>query len=132
MTLLIDEDVPKAVADFLRERGHKVLMADEIFPKSTPDPVIAKQAELDEAIVVSCNVKHFERLISKVPHRSGRQPGAHRKRTGTILFFKCQAQAAARVRSVIDRIEADYVRTANKRDQRFMVRIRLNSYEVFD
>jgi predicted nuclease of predicted toxin-antitoxin system len=130
MTLLIDEDVPKAVADFLRQRGHEVQMADQIFPKSTPDPVIAKQAELDEAIVVSCNVKHFERLLSKVP-KAGKRAGVHRIRTGTILFYKCQAQAAARIRMVIDRIEADYVRTATMTDRRFMVRIRTNSYEVF-
>lgn len=54
MLLLIDENVPNSVAEFLAERGHDVRLVRDLFPAGIPDPVIATIGDRLSALV-PCN-----------------------------------------------------------------------------
>jgi len=66
MRLLIDENVPRSVAEFFESRGHEVRYVKDLFPARTPDSVIAAIGDRLSAIVVTWD-KDFSRLISRVP-----------------------------------------------------------------
>jgi predicted nuclease of predicted toxin-antitoxin system len=57
--LLIDEDVPQSVVDFLQERGHEAILVREILLPGAADPVIAAIGDELEAIIVTWNQKDF-------------------------------------------------------------------------
>lgn len=126
MLLLIDEDVPQGVADFFASRGHEVrLVRDEVLPR-TPDEVIALLAHREGAIVVTCNARHFKRLISRVPH------GARRtfRDAGRITLECSQVRAQARVEELIDSIEFEYQQGQQRRDRRLMFEIMESKFSV--
>jgi predicted nuclease of predicted toxin-antitoxin system len=66
MLLLIDENVPNSVAEFLAERGHDVRFVRDLFPAGTPDPVIATIGDRLSAVVVTWD-RDFERLVKRIP-----------------------------------------------------------------
>lgn len=53
MKFLIDAQLPPALGDWLRARGHEAIHVFEIGMTSALDPEIADRAEADGAIVVS-------------------------------------------------------------------------------
>ena len=61
MLLLIDENVPRSVADLFRERGHDVRLVLDLFLPGTPDPVIATIGDRMSALVVTWD-KDFDSL----------------------------------------------------------------------
>ncbi len=83
MLLLIDENVPRSVSDFLRDRGHDVRLVREVFASPAPDPVIAAIGDQWSAIVVTWD-RDFEELVRRVPQ--GKR--ATFRRLGR-LSFKC-------------------------------------------
>jgi len=72
MPLLIDENVPESVTDFLRERGHRVDHVRDLYLAATPDPIIAAVADRMGAIVVTWNHRDFKKLAARVPREARR------------------------------------------------------------
>lgn len=68
MHVIVDQDVPDAVALYLKARGHQVELHREVFPLKTPDPVIAKRAHHLRAVVATWNCRHFRTLLLR--HKS--------------------------------------------------------------
>ena len=66
MLLLIDENVPNSVAEFLALRGHDVRFVRDLFPGGIADPVIATIGDKLSAIVVTWD-RDFETLVSRIP-----------------------------------------------------------------
>jgi len=58
---LIDECVPKSISDFLKKTPHDVSLVKDVLLEGTPDQVVAKIAEEQQAIIVTWNVKDFKR-----------------------------------------------------------------------
>ena len=85
MLLLVDENVPKSVADYLRERGHQVELVTELLLPGTQDLVVAKIGDRMSAVVVTWD-RDFEQLISRVP-----QGNRNRFRRLGRISFKCEA-----------------------------------------
>ena len=119
MRLLIDEDVPQSAIDFLRERGHEVIEVREQVLPATADEVIALLGEEVDAIVVTCNARHFKHLISKVPHGARRQF----RRVGRIAMECSQAQVRSRLEALIESIEFEYTQAQRRNDKRVMIEI---------
>lgn len=72
MRFLVDEDVPQEAVEYLRQRGHTVLLSRDLLAPATPDEVVAKLADDEAAILVTCNAKDFKALLAKIPP-GGRQ-----------------------------------------------------------
>jgi len=125
MLLLIDENVPESVTDFLRARGHDVRLVREVLPAGTADPILARIGDELEAIVVTWD-KDFRRVISRVPFGSR----AAFRRLGRISFRCNEARGRARIEELIEWIEFEYAQVQKRRDKRLIVEIGDNSFRV--
>jgi len=81
MNLLIDENVPRSVAEFFASRGHSIQYVRDLFPAGTPDPVIAQIGDRLSAIVVTWD-RDFREIVSRIP--AGNR--AKFRRLGRISF----------------------------------------------
>lgn len=124
--LLIDEDVPQSVANLFAAHGHDVHhVRDELMPGST-DLLVARWADEQDGIVVTCNHRHFKRLIEKVP-KEGRQ----RFRKAGLITIECtQPMARRRVEALLPSIEFEFGQARSSRDPRLLFRILTKSFSV--
>jgi predicted nuclease of predicted toxin-antitoxin system len=118
MRLLIDENVPRSVADFFASRGHTVEFVRELFPAGTPDPVIAKVGDRVSAIVVTWD-RDFESIVSRIP--AGNK--AAFRRLGRISFRCNETKGRALLERWIAIVEAHYEQCLAERDFRMIVQI---------
>jgi predicted nuclease of predicted toxin-antitoxin system len=117
MRLVIDEDVPEQVAELLRRRGHDVRPVRGTPLEGADDDVIAEAANVDAAIVVTWNHRHFSHLIARVPPLNVLQfPLA-----GQISFVCPRAMGEKRLRETLDDIEHEYVVVQSRRDRRLIM-----------
>jgi hypothetical protein len=73
---LLDEMVPVSLGALLAERGHICHRVQDLLAPGTPDRVVHETANNLGAILVTWNVRHFNRFPSRFP-KAG------------LLFFKC-------------------------------------------
>ena len=96
MRFIVDEDVPKSAADFLRDRDHELTHVHEVLLPGSADYLIARWAQENLAIVVTCNLKHFRRILKRPTYaRAG------------LLGLPHQAVARERLERFIQLIEAE-------------------------
>jgi hypothetical protein len=123
---LLDEDVPEAVAQFLRERGHDVEWGRALLPLGSPDHLVVREADRLGAIVVTWNRKHYHPIIRRQP------PGVLLRfpRAG-LLSFKCsRPNAVQRLAVLISRIEREYVERQEEDDKRVIFEIWEDKYSI--
>ena len=119
MRFLIDENVPASVTAYLRERGHEVVHALELFLPGEQDEVIASAAAHRDAIIVTWNRQDFKKLTSRAPRGQRKQ-----FRALSTLTFRCpEPQGAKRLREVIDLVEFEHQRAQAAHDSRLFVEI---------
>jgi predicted nuclease of predicted toxin-antitoxin system len=123
MLLLIDENVPASVSDFLSERGHQVQYVRDHFLPGTADPIVAAGGDRMGAIIVTWDQRDFRRLASRVPE-GGK---AAFRRLGRISFRCPESKGRMRIKQVIEAIEAEYERAQRRADQRLLVEITTTS-----
>jgi hypothetical protein len=116
---LLDEDVPRSVGEFLAERGHEVFYVGESLVKGSADVLVVQWVDLNEAIVVTHNYRHFDQLVARVP------PGGRaRFRRASRLTLRCaQTHSLRRVKELIDDIEHEYQVCQQRTDKRMMAEI---------
>lgn len=123
---LLDENVPEAVAEFLRNRGHSVVWSRSVVPLESPDILVIREADRIGAVVVTSNRKHFHPII----HREAPGVSPRFLRAG-LLSFKCNyANAVARLALLISRIEAEYTELQGEEDQRLIFEIWEDKYSI--
>jgi hypothetical protein len=127
MRLLIDQNVPQAVADVFLERGHEVLYSRDVLRQDSPDQLIAIAAALEGLIVVT-NDGDFKRYRDLFP--AGFRTQA-RKLTGRIVIGVEPAKAAARVAAVIEMIEMQHS-YARARKIKLMITISASGLNMID
>ena len=125
MLLLIDENVPNSVAEYLASRGHEVRYVRDLFPGGTPDPVIATMGNRLSAIIVTWD-RDFEKLVSRVP--AGNR--ATFRRLGRISFRCNEAKGLALLKRWIDLLEYHYAQALNEDDFRMLVQIQESGFKV--
>lgn len=103
MRFILDENAPRSLGDYLESVGHTVILAREHFGPKTLDPLIARYAHDERLIVVTWNVKHFEKALGL---KGGFGPCAE----ASALFFRDVEQGAsvARLRAVAHLLEAEF------------------------
>jgi predicted nuclease of predicted toxin-antitoxin system len=126
MLLLMDEDVPDSATAFLRSRGHEVMLVRDIFAAGTKDPEIATYGNGLEAIIVTCNHRHFHSLSPRFSKTSRlRFP-----RLGRISLRCRQTAARGRLELLIERIEYEFQQSQHHADRRMLVTIRDNDFII--
>lgn len=102
MRLLIDQNVPDSIAQFLRERGHDVALVRDTLGRAAPDQLIELTAAREGLIVVTLD-KDFHRFRKQI-HNERQQPfwaGA-----GLIHISMRETLALPRLIDEVDMIEA--------------------------
>jgi hypothetical protein len=94
MLLLIDENVPDSVAQFLAERGHDVRYVRDLFPRGIPDPIIATLGDQMAAMVVTWD-RDFDKFVQRIP-----EGNKQRFRNLGRISFQCREP---RGRALIER-----------------------------
>jgi predicted nuclease of predicted toxin-antitoxin system len=125
MLLLIDENVPRSVADFFASRDHDVRYVLDLFPAGVPDPVIATIGDRLSAIVVTWD-RDFETLVRRVPE-GNRQKF---RRLGRISFRCNEVQGRLLLERWISHIEFHYETARQQPDFRMMVQIQESGFKV--
>jgi predicted nuclease of predicted toxin-antitoxin system len=125
MFLLIDENVPRSVADFFASRGHDVRFVLDLFPAGVPDPVIATIGDRLSAIVVTWD-RDFEKLVSRVPEGNREKF----RRLGRISFRCNEVKGRLLLERWISHIEFHYASARTRKDFRMMVQIQESGFKV--
>jgi len=125
MLLLIDENVPNSVAEFLIARGHEVRFVRDLFPGGTPDPVIATIGDRLSAIVVTWD-RDYESLVRRIP--AGNR--ARFRRLGRISFRCNEARGLALLERWIAYVEFHFAEASKNKDFRMIVQIQESGFKV--
>lgn len=125
MRLLIDENVPRSVAEFFANRGHEVLFVRDLLPAGTADPVVAQIGDRLSAIVVTWD-RDFDHLVKSIPDGS---KTAFRK-LGRISFKCREPEGVELLGRWIDLIEFHYARAIGQADFRMIVTVQKSSLKV--
>jgi predicted nuclease of predicted toxin-antitoxin system len=126
LEFLIDEDVPASVARLLEGRGHGVTQARESLGRRTPDHVLAKVADTNEMVIVTCNYRDFKKLTQRRP-----EAGYARFRHLSLITLECeQARALERMTQVISSIEFEFAVCQARSDRRIFVEIRGDRFVI--
>jgi len=70
MRILVDENLPRSLAQRLRQAGHDAVDLRELDRTGIPDPEVLALANADERVLVSANYKHFANVVLFPPARS--------------------------------------------------------------
>ena len=125
MRLLVDENVPNSVSEFLRGRGHDVDLVRDRLGQMTPDEYIAWVGDELGAVVVTMD-KDFNEIVKRIP-----QGGRLKFKALGRISLKCrESQATVRIREFIEEIEREYDRLQGRRDKRLIVEITASSYRI--
>jgi predicted nuclease of predicted toxin-antitoxin system len=124
LVLLVDENVPTSVTEYLRERGHEIHLVSERFPAGTQDPVIAAAATRMGAVVVTWNHKDFSALAVGKGAKNTRFPNL------SIISFKCkEVDGRARLEAQIEMVET-VCSTAQASGRRVLIEVRDTALKV--
>ena len=125
MRLLIDENVQDSIAQFFKQRGHKVELVREKFLPGEPDPVIAEAGDKMGVVVVTWD-KGFRQLAKRAPHGT-----RQRFRNLSRITLRCnQAKALERVQRYIESIEFEFKQAQNRGDKRLIVEVTDTTFVV--
>ena len=118
-TVIIDENVPDEVADFLAARGATVWLARERFGAGTLDPVIAAAAARENALIITIDRKDFIGLAKR--HRKDGQLSY--AGMSVVTFHLSHPRVLARLRLLIEDIEDVYENRVTGRGVRLIATI---------
>ena len=117
MRLLIDENVPQAVARFLRDRGHTVYLSHALFPRGTDDWMLAIQGDAHAMVIVTWD-KDFRAIVPQF------------RRLGRLTFRCPEPRGRARVETLIESIEFEHAQS-EQYGTRFMIEILDQTFRGF-
>ena len=115
MHFLIDENVPRSVADRLESYGHQVSFVTYIMPTGSADPIVATVSEELAAVLVSLD-GDFEKIAPRVAI------SRRRFRRLSRVWLRCnEPQAASRMESAISLIESEFELAQTRSDRRMII-----------
>lgn len=119
LKFLVDQNVPRVVADYLRGKGYETLLVREALTEDAEDPVIAKYASNIQAVVVTWNARDFVRLIARAPRGEN-----NRFRRAGLLCFECpEPRGLQRLLQLFPLIQAEHALLQVMSDRRLFVTV---------
>jgi predicted nuclease of predicted toxin-antitoxin system len=124
MNLLIDENVPKSVAEFFASRGHAIAYVRDVLAAGIPDPVIAKVGDRLSAIIVTWD-RDFNKVVSRIPFGNRNMF----RRLGRISFQCNETRGLSLLTRWIDSVEFHYEQALIHSDFRMIVQIQESGFK---
>jgi predicted nuclease of predicted toxin-antitoxin system len=118
LRLLFDHNVPDRVAAVFRDRGHTVLLLRDIMPIDSPDPVVATVADMEGAVLVSCD-HDFDAIAPRI--LKGMR--TRFRRLSRISIRCAEYHAARRVEEALELIELEFRSAQSRSDKRMFIEI---------
>jgi len=117
LRFLLDEGAPRSVGRYLESRGHEVIYFDAALMPGSPDVLVAKTAEANDAILIA-----LDGDMKTLAKRAG--IGSGRFKRLSLLKLSCQEPVAAkRVEQAMSLIEAEWTISDAKAARRLFVEI---------
>jgi predicted nuclease of predicted toxin-antitoxin system len=116
---LFDHNVPDSVAQVFRDHHHTVVFLRDIMAVDSPDPVVATVADMDGAILVSCD-HDFDAIAPRV--LKGMR--ARFRRLSRLSIRCAEFHAARRVEEAMELIELEYKIAQSRPDKRMFIEIK--------
>jgi predicted nuclease of predicted toxin-antitoxin system len=108
--------VAESACKFLEARGHDVIRLKDVLPTDSPDPIVAKVAQENEAILLSHD-GDFERIAPRIA--TGQKV---RFKKLSRIHLKCEnAQAQVRLAAAIELVEFEWAGAQKRRDKRIHI-----------
>lgn len=129
---LMDEDVPRSVAEFFRDRGHITHAVKQSTFEGEPDEVIVRlahqisQEAAAPVVVVTWNHKHFANLISRRPPSNNNRF----RSIGRLSMTWLRPVALKRLKETIEDVEREYTLCQAREDKRLIMAITEMSFIV--
>lgn len=118
MRFMLDENVPRSMADMLADQGFQVDYIRDYAPLGAPDPVVATVAEREGAILVS-----FDGDFHKIAPKFGLGPKRRFKQLSRIWMRCEEVKGADRLRSALDLLSFELERAASLEDTRVVLHV---------
>ena len=118
MRFMLDENVPRSMADMLSAEGFQVDYVRDFVPVGAPDPVVATVAEREGAILVSFD-GDFHKIAPKIL-------GGNRRRFQRLsrIWMRCEeVNGANRLKSALDLLKFEVERVEHSDDKRVVLHI---------
>ena len=117
LRFLLDEGAPRSVGRYLESRGHDVIYFDAALMPGSPDVLVAKTAEANDAILIA-----LDGDMKTLAKRAG--IGGGRFKRLSLLKLSCREPTAAqRVEQAISLIENEWTISDAKAARRLFVEI---------
>jgi hypothetical protein len=128
MDLLIDECVPQSVTDVFRDRRHRIVYVAQELGQKTPDKIVAEMANEQSLILITWNVRDFQKLgVTRRP-----PDNQQRYRHAGIISFLCEeAQGSRRARQLMESIEFEYAQAMKRPDRRLLMGIYIDHFRLY-
>jgi predicted nuclease of predicted toxin-antitoxin system len=123
--LLLDHNVPDAVADVFRAHSHTVALLREIMPTDSPDQVVATVGDMDGAILVSCD-HDFDSIAPRI--LKGLR--ARYRKLSRIAIRCTEFHAARRIEEAMEFIELEWRTAQSRSDKRMFVEIKATGFKT--
>lgn len=116
MDFILDENVPRDMADMLIEQGHSAVYIREYVPPGSPDPLVATVAQELNAVLVSFD-GDFQNIAPRVP-----QGQRTRFRTLSRIWMRCfEPDGAERLQEGLSLVESEFALASQRRDRRMLM-----------
>ncbi len=117
MTVMVDENLSRAIHDVFCERGHRVLFIAHVCPGAKDAEILATADHLG-AVIVTQNHKDFVRDVSRM-----HPPDSPRIRRAGRLSVTVAVPKPGHVERALPLVEAEYERRLSLSDSRLIAEI---------
>ena len=116
MDFILDENVPKDVADMLLGHGHTAVFIRDYVPPGSPDPLVATVAEHLNAVLISFD-GDFQHIAPRVPH--GQRA---RFKSLSRIWMRCfEPDGADRLKEALSLVDTEFTLAQQKADKRMLI-----------
>jgi predicted nuclease of predicted toxin-antitoxin system len=118
MDFILDENVPKDMADMLTKHGHAAAYIRDYAPPGSPDPLVATVAQELNAVLISFD-GDFQHIAPRIPR--GQRA---RFRSLSRIWMRCyEPDGAARLEQALSFVTAEFALAQQRADKRMLIQV---------
>jgi predicted nuclease of predicted toxin-antitoxin system len=118
MDFILDENVPKDMADMLIRHGHTAVYIRDYVPPDSPDQLVATVAQELDAVLISFD-GDFQHIAPRIP--KGQRT---RFRTLSRIWMRCfEPDGANRLEQALSLAESEFALAQQRADKRMLMQV---------